>query len=390
MKFREVVLSVALALSGIFPAYADPSNEEMMRMVKALKERVEQLELQLAKQSRKVEKIEAVEADADADEAHGGVEFHGLVEVEMAGGEDHTGEKSSDIALATVELGFDFSAFNDRVTGRFAALHEDDATDPWVVNEAYFTIGDTAEFPVYLSAGRMFVPFGNFESGMVSDPLTLELGETQEAAILVGFAKGGLYGSVYAFNGDLDDTGENDNIENYGLNLGYAAESKNISYDFGIGWINHIGDTDGITGALHDAEVTGINDYVAGYGIHGIVRSGSFSLIGEYVAAREDFMPDDLAWRTGGARPGAYNLEVGYDFVAFGGRESHAAIAVQGTDEAAGLGLPEKKILAALSTTLYKNTLLAIEYSSADDYAVADGGTGNDGGVVVLKVAVEF
>ena len=43
-----------------------------------------------------------------------------------------------------------------------------------------------------------------------------------------------------------------------------------------------------------------------------------------------------------------------------------------------------------MSTMLYENTSLAIEYADADDYSISDGGTGKDGNAVTLQVAVKF
>ncbi len=364
-------------------------------MVRALKNRVEQLEQQIAKQNQKVAQVETVAQEAkESSESISlpGVEFHGAVEVEMASGEDHTGAHSSDVKVAKVELGFDFTAFDNWITGTFLALHEDDDTDPWVVDEAHFTIGNTEEFPIYFSAGRKFVPFGNFESNMVSDPLTLEIGETREAVVQLGFEKEGWYGSAYAFNGDLDDMGISDKIENFGWNIGKADENDSYSYDVGFSRINHIGDSNGITDALNGATpaVTNVQDYIAAYGLHGIYRTGQWSFVSEYIAASESFRANELAWRGRGARPSAYNLEIGYDFVAFGGRDINFALGLQGTDQAVGLGQPEKKLLTAFSTSLYENTSLALEYVKADDYSVADGGTGKSGDSITVQMAVEF
>ena len=231
----------------------------------------------------------------------------------------------------------------------------------------------------------MYLPFGNFETNLVSDTLALEIGETREAAILVGFEKDNWYGSAYVFNGDVDEAG-NDRAQNAGFNLGYGMEGENSSLDIGMGWINSISDSDGISGT-----VTGpISDYISAYSVHGVYRTGPWSFMGEYITATEDFLAGELAWKGAGAQPSAYNLEVGYDFVAFGGRDSNVAVAFQGTDEALALGLPENKFLAGFSTTLYENTSLALEYSKADDYSLSDGGTGNDGGTVTLQVGVEF
>jgi hypothetical protein len=357
-------------------------------MIRALKDRVEQLEQQLAQQNQKVEQVAAVAEEAretSGSNQFGGVEFYGVVEVEAMNGDDHTGADGSDITLATVELGFDFSAFDDWVTGSFVALHEDDDTDKWEVDQAFFTVGNTEEYPIYLSAGRMYVPFGNYETNLVSDTLALEIGETREAAIQVGFAKDNWHGSGYVFNGDVDESGD-DRVENFGFNIGYAMAGEDNALDVGLSWINSLSDSDGIEGTV----TAPIRDYVSGYSVHGVYRTGPWSFIGEYLSATEDFQAGELAWKGTGAEPSAYNLEVGYDFEAFGGRESNVALAFQGTDEALALGLPEHKLLAGFSTTLYENTSLALEYARADDYSVSDGGSGKDGDAITLQVAVEF
>jgi len=407
MKLKGIMLGSMLVLSAsvTMPAMANPDMEEMMRMVTALKERVEQLELQLAQQSREVEQVAAVSSDfkqpahvqainqrldkleqaKEIEHGFGGAEFYGVIEVEAMSGDDHTGVDGSDVTLATVEVGFDFSAFNDWVTGTFLALHEDDATDEWEVDNAYFTIGNTVQYPFYLSAGRMYVPFGNFETNLVSDTLALEIGETRETTVQLGFEKDNWYGSAYVFNGDMDEVGDDD-VDNYGLNVGYAMETDDYALDVGLSWINNIGDSDGLEGVVAGP----LKEYVSAYSLQGIYRSGRWSLLGEYITASERFLATELAWKAGGAEPSAYNLEVGYDFEAFGGRESNVALALQGTGEAVALGLPEHKWLAGFSTTLYENTSLAIEYANADDYSVSDGGTGNSGDALTLQVAVEF
>lgn len=399
MKTKGIILGATLAVASLVctPLYAEEmTNEEMMQMVKALKERVEQLEKQLAEQSRKVEKAELhavpdrlrkLEEAKESDIAFDGlgVQFHGVVEVEATGGEDHTGTDGSDITLATVELGFDFSAFDDWVTGTFTALHEDDDTESWEVDVATFTIGNTEKYPVYLTAGRMYVPFGNFETNLVSDTLALEIGETREAAVLVGFEKNNFYGSAYVFNGDVDEAGD-DEIENYGFNIGYAMATEDSSFDIGLDWTNSLSDAD----LFEDYVAPPIKDYIDGYSVHGVYRTGPWSFMGEYLSANDEFQPGELAWKGRGAEPEAWNLEVGYDFVAFGDRESNVAVAFQGTDEAVSLELPEDRFLVGLSTTLYENTSLALEYSHAEDYSVSDGGTGEDGDALTLQVAVEF
>jgi len=72
------------------------------------------------------------------------------------------------------------------------------------VDEGTITIGNADVTPIYLTAGRMYIPFGNFESNMISDPITLTMSETREEAFQLGVElENGLHGSAYLFNGKI-------------------------------------------------------------------------------------------------------------------------------------------------------------------------------------------
>lgn len=315
------------------------------------------------------------------------VEISGLIEAEANFASDFNDVDSSDIALATVELGFD-AQINDRVSSSVLLLHEDDDTEPMEVDEGTITVDLTNGWSV--TAGRMYVPFGVFESNMVSDPLTLELGETREAALLLGYEANGLYASAYAFNGDTSETstpaGE-DTIEHTGVSIGYAMESGAHSLDVGLGYISSIGDSDGLSPAL-DGNADGTPDpltsFVSGTALHAIYTRDALSLIFEHVAA-DDFAVGELAFKGQGASISATNLELGYEF-AWGS----AAIGYQMTEEAVALGLPESRILLAASKEIFENTSLSVEYATDEDYSITDGGTGNDASSLTLQLAVEF
>ena len=120
--------------------------------------------------------------------------------------------------LATMELGID-AEVNEYVSGHVLFLWEEDDTEPIDLDEGFITLSGGDACPGYFSVGKMYVPFGNFESNMVSDPLTLEMGETRESALQAGFDVDGFYGSVFAFNGDIDEAGEDSHIDNFGAQL---------------------------------------------------------------------------------------------------------------------------------------------------------------------------
>jgi len=84
------------------------------------------------------------------------LEVSGAVEIEMNSGEAYdSSEKSSDIALATVELGFD-AKINDRVSAHVLMLHEDDSTESPTIDEGTITITNG---PISINAGRMYIPY---------------------------------------------------------------------------------------------------------------------------------------------------------------------------------------------------------------------------------------
>ena len=256
------------------------------------------------------------------------------------------------------------------------------------IDEGIITLGNPDVSHFALAAGRMYVPFGNFESQMVSDPLTLEIGETRETSVQVGYVSDGLYGSAWLSNGDTNDDG-GDHIEQFGFNLGLTrdAEEGGVGYDIGLSWTNNMADSDTLQEVVTDAGNLAYK--VAGYGIHGLVRTGLFTLIGEYLTASKSFDTADLAFNGSGAKPSVFNLEAGYDFE-LAGKGANVAVAWQGTRDALALELPETRYLAALSVGIFENTTLAFEYAHDEDYDTSKGGSGEDSDTFTAQLSVEF
>jgi hypothetical protein len=334
------------------------------------------------------------------------VEISGLIEVEgytASRGSGLDGHRdSSDITLATVELEID-AQINEWVNGHLLLLYEDDETEEFTVDEAIITIGNTEKFPLYLSAGKMYVPFGNFESNMIQDPLTLELGETRESAAQIGFECEGFYGSVYTFNGDVSEGSNNSNkVDNYGANIGFAFEEDQFSFDIGCDYINDITDSDVLTDNLDEA--TGrdeIDDYVSGFAAHLIMNMGPFQFIGEYVGAIDDYNAGEMNTRGRKANPESWNFEAAFTREILG-KETTFALAYQGTNDcvfvdrvSAGsyddyIALPEDRYMGVIGVNILKNTMLKLEYMHDEDYSKSDGGTNAQNDTVSAQVAVSF
>jgi hypothetical protein len=362
--------------------------QELIEQNKQLTQRISEIEKKLV--AREAETIPSGEGQSFLQTITDSVEISGLVEVELnSTNDDINDEDTSDITLATVEIGIDAS-LSEWASAHLLFLYEEgEESDHITVDEGTITVGNIRKFPVYLTAGKMYVPFGSFESNMISDPLTLEIGETRDTAVQVGFESGSFYGSVYAYNGDVNETDEDDKIDTFGVNAGYGMENEQMALDVGWGWTNNIGDSDALGDHIDATSFGSVDDYVAGLSFHAVFTTGPFMVIGEYVTALDDFEATELAFKGDGAEPEAWNIEIGYT-TEFFNRETTFAIGYQGTDEALALGLPEERYLVAASLGIFDNTALSLEWAHDEDYDDSDGGTGKDSDSATMQLAVEF
>jgi hypothetical protein len=308
----------------------------------------------------------------------------GVLEVEAAYSDPYVGDSTSDVVLATAELGVG-AQINAWVSGEITLLYEEDDTD-LEVDVATVTVAPP-EGAWSVTAGQLYVPFGSFETNLVSDPLTLEIGETRESAVQASIESSGLAGTFYVFNGsNKKDAGADDLVDNWGAALGYGHEADGFSLSAGLGYINDIGDSDAIQDSLTSNSV---QDHVPGWTAGAMIETGPFVVIGEYVAATEAFQATELDFNGRGAEPKAWNIEAGYNFE-LAGKGATFAVGYQGTDEALALELPEERILAALSVDVLDNTTLSFEVANDKDYYVADGGTGESANTATAQLAVAF
>lgn len=359
-----IVATITLSLISVVVTSAfaqELSNDELLA-------RITKLEEKLAGQTNNETKTNpALSSLAQR------ISFNGLIEVEGVYGKTNfdeptlNDEDSSDITLATVELGVDV-AIAKHVSGHVVLLWEEDSDESVEVDEGFILIDGEERFPAYLRAGKFYLPFGNFTSNMVSDPLTLELGEINESAVEIGFKQGGFYGAVYFFNGDIDEEGQDSHVDNYGATVGYTLEQENFNVDVGAHYINNLIDSDGwgdhfeeeVDAAALNNDTLELNDYVDGFGAHIVIDIANFTLIGEYIGALDD--PEYLlnGIKIKGDAIAAWNTEVCYTFDV-AERETSVAIAYQGSDDA-GDFIAESRYVAAASVAVIDYTTASLEY----------------------------
>ncbi len=168
MKLKQIsaVLRTALCLM-IFSFLTSPAmaqDDDISRTVggvKSMEDRVRHLE-------------EAIGAGGEGRSWFDRIDISGLIEIEamhhQADSSDPAAadEEESDIDLATVEVALD-AAVSDHVDGHVLFKYEE---DDLFVDEGFITLSGIDNFPVFLTAGRQYLPFGNYDSHFVTDPLT--------------------------------------------------------------------------------------------------------------------------------------------------------------------------------------------------------------------------
>lgn len=319
-----------------------------------------------------------------AENAFPKIEIGGAVEIEASQNSPYAGNTTSDVVVATAELSAS-AQINKNVSANITLLYEEDDT-PLEVDVATLTYTPTNS-DWAITAGQTFVPFGVFDSNMVSDPFTLDIAETRESAIQLDYESGSFLTSFYMFNGsNKKNAGNDDKIDNFGFNIGYKTDGLAIT----AGYINDIGDTNGIQDTINsNLGNNNTQDHVAGFALSAIYETGNINVIAEYITANDTFATTELSFNGQGAEPSALNLEFGYGFE-MSGMPASLGIAYQQTDEALGLGLAETRLSAALSIELMENTALAFEYAQDDDYSTTDGGTGQSASTITAQLAIEF
>ncbi len=372
MKLKALGVAILVTLAWHGPALAQGSIEErlakMEQRIRYLEERVAAQDQVIVEKERQISKLSEQE-----DAWFNGLEIGGVVELEGAYASPYEGDSTTEVAVATVELAV--AAEIDDWVGAEIVLSEDEGIN---VDTATLTIGPP-DGPWSFTGGQQTLPFGTFETTLISDPLTLELGETSDAALLFGVSSDQFYGSFFALN-DEDNPG-GARIGNFGAGIGFAMEHEESEWGADLAYVNDLGNSDSLQGTSAER--------IPGWAIGARARYGNVSLIGEYLAALEAFQADELAIADRGAEPSAWMVEAAYDF-SLAGKDATAALGYQGTDEALGLELPERRLLAGLSVGVAEQVGLGVELSHDNDYGTADGGTGKSARTVTVQLGAEF
>ncbi len=219
----------------------------------------------------------------------------------------------------------------------------------------------------------MYLPFGKFNSFLVTDPLTLDLGETNQSAGVATLAGGFWTFQAGAFSGETDTRGDNDTIDGWVA----ALEIQPLEQlGFGVSFISDLAESD--IGLVEDEDL--YEESVPGAAAFLSWQFAQFGLEAEYVTALDNFDPalvglTDLT----GRRPSAWNLELAWmpnDRWQVAGRYEQAD---DFQDDVTRFG-------AAVSYGLFEHAVLALEYLHGD----AKGPDADPEHTVTAQLAFEF
>lgn len=269
---------------------------------------------------QRLAKLEAQQQQGAAPVAQN-VSFSGLVEVEGVVGEAGN-ESYSDLVVATVELGL-AAEINDKVSAEVIALYEEDSTE-LDIDVATISIANIMG-PVNLDLGKMYVPFGRFETALVNDTLVLEVGETNKTAALFGMEQNGLSVGAYVFDGDAD---REQHVENYGVTLSFEQDN----FAVGLDYISALTESDALSEEAWD-------EHSPAFSLSGRVTAGEINLVAEYLAATSELV---LEGETEGVEPEVLHLEASIG-VSLNEQPFTFAVAYQQSEDAAGY-LPEERL----------------------------------------------
>jgi len=330
--------------------------------IESLKKRIEALEKEIGEPEEEFS-IEVVGKK---------ITFSGLVELE-AGFESTGDEDASDLALATAQFGAEVT-FNDSASARIVLLHEEGETEPVEVDEAGIELVCPRKFGTIVPSvevGKLYVPFGNYNSSFISDPLTLELGETNNTVLLADMNGDLISLSFVVFSGETDEAGDDDTIDT----LVAAVElTPAEGLAFGASYMSDLAESDAELVSDEDLYTDG----VAGFSLYASIAYGPLGFDAEYLGALDDFEPDVIAAGEDltGENPAAWNLELSWAPA----EQWHLAVRYE---EARDYKDDLTRYGGVVSYGLYENTVIALEYLHGD----ADGG---DSDTVTAQLAFEF
>jgi len=361
-RVLALIFAVALAIPTLNAA-DEVNAEELQNYIQALEQRLEQLEAQTGViQERQVqieeETMTYLESLGALKELSDRVELSGNVDVNYSSTDSDTADDENDVFVDQVYLGLAIDV-SDNVSAYVSLQSEDVAggastDDGLEVYEASVTVGLSDNMS--LTAGQQHFNFindaeyGNF----IADSLVRQMAECRDTGLALSLSNDAISGGVFAFNGDNDEADDDDEVNTYGIHASIGGDQEDLSWTLGASYISNVSDADNGGAGVNDGD---LGD-VSAYSLNGSVTAGSISVTAEMVQADE---LDD-----GTTEPSATSIEASMA-LPMGEGDWTLAAKFEETEDGSGTDT-EENVGIGLSSEIYENALLTINWESAEDY----------------------
>jgi len=264
------------------------------------------------------------------------------------------------------------------------------------------------------------VPYGYYNRHPITVPFTQLLTQTNATALQVGFVDtSGFNGSLFAFrtestagtSGNTDILGDNGRgegntivsnsrhrVENGGVQIGYKYDQADMGFIADASWLGNLAAVDYVASNLDS-----YREAVAGYSIDLMGHYMGFDGEAQYTTSSGEFAMSDVCVKCNsldahdfaerdGAKPAAWLIGIGYNFD-MAAHKSRVGINYQKSKDSVDVGLagiPSERWQADWTVNLWKNTDITFEYIHDQDYEEDDGGTGEDSGTGLIRLATRF
>ncbi len=286
------------------------------------------------------------------------IQFSGAIEVEFKnqttskkGSQD---EKKGELGLGNFELGINVATGNN-AEGSVVLKKNDDGKIE--VDEGFITITGKGNASPYVVAGKLVVPFGNYETHFVTDPVTLTLGESNIASLIAGYkgADEKFDVSLGLFNATAQEKDEDDKVDSF---FASATLSPFEGFNISASYISNLAGASGLNEEVKTTDKV-LKSIVAGYSAFVSYEfADRFKLTGEYIAASDSFEKGELydTGETTKRQPKALNVEFGVAI-----SDTIELAARYGSSDDGAEFLPETESGVVLSWGIFDNTSLSFE-----------------------------
>lgn len=249
--------------------------------------------------------------------------------------------------------------------------------DRVILDQGLVTLGNLDQYPLYATVGDYYMPFGRYNSYMVSDSLPKLLGGTKAKAVSVGWANTNtLNGNVFLMEKNVAVSGGERPGQNnpWGASVDVSKKINNFKLNTSLSYVNSMANgvliASGVCNKSSDGGCysVGSKDSPAADAIV-TVGYGPFEVSADYLTAI-----NDMTLNTSKVKPAASHLEARYLFKTLG-RNSDVAVSYGETKHIADLPLPSKQYGATYSVAINDYITTDLEYVTKKHVNVAELGS---------------